>query len=332
MTAFAPLPHRQTPDGSLRRVGVELEMADISLDAIAAIIIDCFGGKQHRHSPFEHEITGTRLGDFQLELDSSLLKRREYLDYLENMGVSVDRDAEPGTLEHTLAGVAGLIVPHEVVAPPIPHDTLPELDHLRARLQAAGAKGTHASLVYAFGLQLNLELARHDADYILRHLQAFLLLNDWLLEEAQTDLSRRLTPFVEPFPAKWGQRILRPDYAPDLEQLIDDYLTDNPTRNRPLDMLPLFAHLSPGRIEAAPVEHHLIRPRPTFHYRLPDCRIDEPDWNLSMPWNGWVAVERLAADPQRLMAVARAYLDRPDETLADKGRRWATQVSDWLRR
>ncbi|MBK1671775.1 amidoligase enzyme [Ectothiorhodospira shaposhnikovii] len=331
MTAFAPLPHPHTADGNLRRVGVEMEMADISLDTIADIIIDGFGGEQHRLSPFEQTITGTRFGDFQLELDSSLLKRREYLDYLESMGVTVDREAEPGTLERTLAEVAGLIVPHEVVAPPIPHDALPELDQLRARLRAAGARGTHASLVYAFGLQLNLELARQDVDSILRHLQAFLLLYDWLLEEAQTDLSRRLTPFVEPFPPGWGQRILQPDYAPDLERLIDDYLTDNPTRNRPLDMLPLFAHLSPGQIEAAPVEHHLIRPRPTFHYRLPDCRIDEPDWNLSVPWNGWVAVERLAEDPPRLAAMAHAYLNRPEETLVDKGRRWATQVSEWLR-
>ncbi|SEQ09643.1 Putative amidoligase enzyme [Ectothiorhodospira magna] len=331
MTIFAALPHDHTPDGHVRRVGVELEMAEISLDAIADIILDCFGGTPQRLSPFEQQVTETALGDFRLELDSRLLKRREYLDYLETMGITVDRDAEPGALERMVADVAGLIVPHEVVAPPIAHHLLPEMDRLRARLQAAGAKGTHTSLLHAFGLQLNLELASHDVQSILRHLQAFVLLNDWLLEAAQTDLSRRLTPFVEPFPSGWGERILQPDYAPDLPGLIDDYLTDNPTRNRPLDMLPLFAHLSPEQIKAAPVEHDLIRPRPTFHYRLPDCRIDEPDWNLSLPWNGWVAVEQLADDPQRLAVMAQAYLNQSQDNLVDKGRRWVAQVSDWLR-
>ncbi|MCG5496281.1 amidoligase family protein [Ectothiorhodospira haloalkaliphila] len=331
MTEFKNLPHSQNPHGELRRVGIEMEMADISLDVIAGSIVDLFGGVHQQESPFEHHVTGTRFGDFGLELDSDLLKRREYLDYLENMGVEIDRDTEPHALESALSQVAGLVVPHEVVAPPIPHDALPELDRLRQRLQQEGAKGTHGSLFYAFGLQINLELARLDADYILHHLQAFMLLYDWLLSHSQADLSRRLTPFVDPFPEDYPRLILDSGYRPDLSGLINDYLAHNPTRNRPLDMLPLFAHLSQEQIDAAPVEHHLIRPRPTFHYRLPDCRIDEPDWDLSVPWNAWVAVERLASDPQRLGAMAREYLTAEPETLASKGQRWVEKVTDWLR-
>jgi hypothetical protein len=49
---------------------------------------------------------------------------------------------------------------------------------------------------------------------------------------------------------------------------------------------------------------HLVKPRPTFHYRLPDCRIDEPGWRPSVDWNRWVAVERLAEDPERLGELA----------------------------
>lgn len=41
---------------------------------------------------------------------------------------------------------------------------------------------------------------------------------------------------------------------------------------------------------------HLVKARPAYHYRLPNCLIDEPDWRLAREWNTWVAVERLAAD------------------------------------
>ncbi|MCG5536017.1 amidoligase family protein [Ectothiorhodospira mobilis] len=322
MSEFQPLPDPLNPEGEPRRVGIELEMAGLSLEAIAGAITDLFGGEHRADSPFQQRVTGTRFGDFGLELDSDLLKRREYLDYLEKMGVEVDRNGEPHALETALSQVAGLVVPHEVVAPPVPHDALPELDRLRRRLQQAGAKGTHDSLFYAFGLQINLELAHLDAASILRHLQAFLVLHDWLLEHSQTDLSRRLTPFVDPFPETYARLILPPDYAPDLKGLITDYLAHNPTRNRPLDLLPLFAHLAPEQIQAAPVEHHLIHARPTFHYRLPDCRIDEPQWDLSLPWAGWVAVERLAARPQRLHRLAAEYLGADRGGLAARIQHW----------
>ncbi|SFM52526.1 Putative amidoligase enzyme [Ectothiorhodospira mobilis] len=322
MSAFQPLPEPLNPEGEPRRVGIELEMAGLSLEAIAGAITDLFGGEHRADSPFQQRVTGTRFGDFGLELDSDLLKRREYLDYLEKMGVEVDRDGRPHALETALSQVAGLVVPHEVVAPPVPHDALPELDRLRRRLQQAGAKGTHDSLFYAFGLQINLELAHLDAASILRHLQAFLVLHDWLLEHSQTDLSRRLTPFVDPFPETYARLILQPDYAPDLKGLITDYLAHNPTRNRPLDLLPLFAHLAPEQIQAAAVEHHLIHARPTFHYRLPDCRIDEPQWDLSLPWAGWVAVERLAAQPQRLHRMAAELLGADRGGLAARIQQW----------
>ena len=81
--------------------------------------------------------------------------------------------------------------------------------------------------------------------------------------------------------------------------LIDDYLKDNPTRNRVLDMLPLFMFLDKDRVEAA-VEDSLVRPRPTLHYRLPNSEVDEPDWSLSLAWNDWMQVEALANDAARL--------------------------------
>jgi hypothetical protein len=62
------------------------------------------------------------------------------------------------------------------------------------------------------------------------------------------------------------------------------------------------------RVMSAPVERELIKPRPTWHYRLPNCLIDDPDWSLRDPWREWVRIEKLAADPDALAAAARARL------------------------
>jgi hypothetical protein len=56
-------------------------------------------------------------------------------------------------------------------------------------------------------------------------------------------------------------------------------------------------------------DKHLVKPRPAFHYRLPNCLIDEPDWTLAREWNTWVTVEQLASDPERIRTMSREYLD-----------------------
>src|SRR3546814_9457337 len=40
----------------------------------------------------------------------------------------------------------------------------------------------------------------------------------------------------------------------------------------------------------------LIKARPTFHYRLPNARLADPQWSIVREWNLWVRVERLAHD------------------------------------
>jgi len=61
-------------------------------------------------------------------------------------------------------------------------------------------------------------------------------------------------------------------------------------------------------VMSAPVERELIKPRPTWHYRLPNCLIDDPDWSLRDPWHEWVRIETLAADQDALQAAARSRL------------------------
>ena len=113
---------------------------------------------------------------------------------------------------------------------------------------------------------------------------------------------------MQSYPEDYVAHVLAADYRPDLETLIDDFLEFTPTRNRPLDLLPLFAHIDEDRVMAAPVEKELIKPRPAFHYRLPNCLVDEPDWSLAVPWNDWVEVERLAADAKALEKLRRKRL------------------------
>jgi hypothetical protein len=72
---------------------------------------------------------------------------------------------------------------------------------------------------------------------------------------------------------------------------------------------------------AAPVERELIKPRPAWHYRLPNCLIDDPEWSLARPWSEWVTIERLAADPDRLLPRARARADD-----SSGFRRWTSSV------
>jgi hypothetical protein len=132
------------------------------------------------------------------------------------------------------------------------------------------------------------------------------------------NVTRRVAPFINPFPPAYARLVLSPGYgdSDDREalknRLIDDYLAHNPTRNRPLDMLPVLSLLDKDRVMSRVEEPRLVKPRPALHYRLPNCLIDEPDWSLAKEWNTWVAVERLAHHPHTIREMAEDYL-RADE-------------------
>jgi hypothetical protein len=127
------------------------------------------------------------------------------------------------------------------------------------------------------------------------------------------DPVRHALRFASPYPAGYCRLLLDPAYAPDLPQLIDDYLRYNPTRNRGLDLLPLFAQLDPARVRRV-MDDPRIKPRPTFHFRLPNSRVGDPSWSITGEWRVWLEVERLASDPQRLAELGgrmRRRLERP---------------------
>ncbi len=312
--AFQLPPAVHNASGEIRKAGFEFEYAGLSLDEAARLVREIFGGEHVVHSTFEHEVKGTSLGDFAVEIDSSVLKDKRYEQALRSIGIDVD-SIDKGPLENVLADVFTTIVPFEIATPPLPITQLEPLEELRRRLHKNRAQGTRASLLYAFGLHINPQIASDDPLALRDVLRAFILLYPWLKESAQVDISRTITPFIKPFPVEYARVILPEDYAPSHRRLIDDYLKHNPTRNRPLDMLPILTHLDHDRVATLAPDMRLVKPRPAYHYRLPNCMVDEPDWTVAREWNAWVTVERLANDTQRLSEMSKEFLDADDQSL-----------------
>lgn len=296
-------PQATNPAGTPRKIGVEIEFGGVDAGTAAAIVKSLYGGDVETEGRHRATVGGTAFGTFLVELDSSYAHPKHAA--AGEAGSFPDRLRD--RLAPTVGDVISLWMPYEIIAPPITFDRLGELDRLIGALRHQGASGTFESPVFAFGLQLNPEVAATTADYVLRHLRAYLVLSPWLREQIGIDPSRRLLPYVGHFPQAYVRLVTDPAYAPDLAGLIDDYLADNPTRNRELDLLPLFAHLDPDRVRAAVPDPH-VKARPTFHYRLPNSRVDEVAWGgVVEEWNRWVMVERLAAEPDRVAEACRDY-------------------------
>ncbi|MGC9456338.1 MAG: amidoligase family protein [Halothiobacillaceae bacterium] len=320
-------PRGRNVEGDERRVGVELEMNGVTLDDLAQTVADALGLEVSTPGRYERAITGDPAGEWKAELDFRLLRDMGR----ERRGGHELMDELRQSAEELLARVSEPVVPFELVSPPLPLRRLPEVEQLIDRLRARGAHGTTRQTTSAFSLQLNPELPDLSAQTILDYLRAFSCLFPWLQQRARVDLARKITGFADPYPERYLRRILRPFYQPEMGTLIDDYLEANPSRNRALDLLPLFAHIDRSRVLAA-VDNPLIKARPTFHYRLPNCEIDRPDWGLHTAWNDWWQVEALAADRDRLADCCSAflnYLDKPVERLL--GADWPARVEhSWL--
>ena len=274
----------QERDTSQGRVGVEIEFLGVELDEAAQIVAETFDGTIEQKGRFERTVH-TPLGEFVVERDSEPLKDADSTS-------TEDR----GLGDELWLQVAEPFVPTEITTPPLQRSALRRLDELVASLRLAGATGTERRAVDALGVHFNPELPDPTAAKIVATLRAFFLLRSWLRDDV--DPSRRLSPWVLPHSAEFVALVQSHNYAPDLDTLISDYIRLEPSRNRELDLLPLFAHLKPEIVEQVPKQK--IKARPTYHYRLPDCRIGNADWSIAQEWQRWRAVERLAADPVRL--------------------------------
>ena len=323
-------PLTRTSEGLERRVGVEIELSGLTLSEAADLVRETLfgtdGGELRHPGRYEIALRGDPAGDWEVELDFAFLKslgRRQRNE--DGIGDTVE-----GLAEDLLRMIAERIVPVEVISPPLPLSRLAEFNRIIERLRSAGGRGTTDDPTYAFGMQLNPEIPATDVDTIRQYLQAYLCIEDWLRERASVDLTRRLTFFAEPFPKGYVRSAVAPSYSPNRAQLIDDYLDANPTRNRALDMLPLLAHLDEAKVRER-VQDERVKSRPALHYRLPNSELDRPGWNLNAPWQDWLVVERLAADPARLERLCAAYSGHLSKTFGRLTEDWKQECQRWLR-
>ena len=311
-------PVRTDASGKTRTVGVEIELTGLDVGAIADTVARVFGGTVARENDYLATVD-TELGEFRVEVDLHLLQR-----------IGKSRAKPSGdtgvvaALRDAVASVAERIAPFEVVTPPLPYPELPRVDELADELGAAGGRGTDAGVLMALGLHLNPEISDPTAPIIHAHLRAYAILEPWLRAHGGgIDVSRRLTPFVDPYPASYVERLIGQEEAPPMVQLIDEYLHYNPTRNRGLDLLPLLSSIDRARV-AAVVSDARVKSRPTFHYRLPDSRVGEAGWRVTDEWRRWLVVEEVAASPDRLARLAAAYAE------ALRGNSAASAQSAWV--
>jgi len=318
-------PLTKNRNGDDRTVGFELEFAGLEITRTAEIIQESFGGEIIEGNRYEYKIVNTELGDFRVELDAVILQKMASKKLFKNIGLDIDTGKLSNSIEDVLDKMAKTVVPIEIVMPPVKLDDIERLEYLQVQLQKNKAEGTKTSLIHAFGMHLNIECPDLETDTLLSYLRAFLLLYPWLLEKLNVDITRRISPFVDPFPKAYAEKVLNPDYAPDLESLMDDYLRLNDTRNRPLDMMPIFGYLDKERTDKV-LGSEKNNPRPTFHYRLPNSKIDEPDWKFSGEWNDWCEVEKLAVNSEMLTKLSKLYLLRKSQTLVSFKKEWADTV------
>ncbi len=230
-----------------------------------------------------------------------------------------------------LSAASSLLVPCEVVSPPLAMESfsLP-MQILTDAIRDAGGKGTGHSLFYAFGLHLNVEPPDLEAHTVAAYMKAFACLYDWIVWQGEVDWARRVTPYIQRYPAEYDLQLTDPEYWPDWDTLIVDYLGSNDSPNRAMDMLPLFSEINPAAVRIA-VDDDRIKPRPAFHYRLANCAIDEPNWTIADPWRRWLQIEHLANDRDALNACCEAYRGDRERLLHRVDNTWRETVTKWLR-
>lgn len=285
---FPALPVVRTADGNERLCGIEIEFAGPTEMQTGQAIASAFGGTVKDGGDHSVTICGTKFGDIEVELDITLRKRDD-LPFL----------------KEGLDAFRGLI-PVEVVTPPLTREQAEEFNTICKSLRQIGAMGSRSGVFLGFGVHLNPEVVAPDDRFTLDTITAYALLEPWLRKKEQVDTTRRLMPFVEAWPKALISELAntRFDNLADLMRMAAKHIE---SRNQSLDLLPLFKHAEPRLFDELFNIQDKTAARPTFHFRLPDSRIDEPDWSLLQAWQLWRQVELVAADSALLAALCAAW-------------------------
>lgn len=319
--------------GQPRRAGFEFEFGNLPIVKTARALQQSLGGELEIKTPFEAVLHGSELGKLKIERDANILKSVRYRRWLESLGIEFSPGSLANDIETNIDNASRGLIPCEVVTEPIPFKQLDKLDTLTATLNGLGAEGTQDSLIYAFGLHINPSIPDSSCETLKRYLQSFLLLYTWIIDSSEIDLTRRFfTKYIDPFPPDYMELVLDNSYSPDDDALISDYLEYNPTRNRALDLLPIMLERNRDLVLARinEDERKLVRGRPAFHYRLPDCKINEAGWSAAGAWNRWVYIESLAADESLLKELIDAWRESNSTFSIAPRATWAIRLTTIL--
>lgn len=316
-TSFKMPPELYNGDGNLRKVGFELEFTGLSITETGKSLKSALGGKLLEKSVAESLLKVEGLGSFKIELDWA---------YIKSKAAEEDSDNPSQWLE-LLSQSAALLVPTEIVCPPISLDMLDELTPMTEVLRKAGATGTEDSIIAAYGVHINTEIPRLDATTLFSYLRAYSLLQWWLVDTYDIDLARKLSPYIDLYPEAYLEQLFN-STEPTMDQLVDDYLEHNDSRNRALDMLPILAEIDADRVKDT-VGDKKVQARPAFHYRLPDCHIEKPDWSLASSWASWLVVEQLACNKEALDLLSDKFLKMKRPLLGVSRSDWTDVIDQW---
>ena len=193
----------------------------------------------------------------------------------------------------------------------------------------AGAKGTDEGALLGFGVHFGVKVTQAQDAYTCDTIRAFALLKDWLRRIDPIDRARRLLPLVQPWPRAFVDAIMQTADGPDFDKMRTLYAEHAVSRNHALDLLPLVKDADTAQFDPLFPDAQSTKAHPAFHFRLPDCRIDDPAWSLAREWERKALVEEVADRPDVLEALRKDYNARPPKVLADRFA-WAEATAECL--
>lgn len=329
MTNFIKPKNTNSYKNKMRNVGFEIEFANIDIEKILEVLKDEFNFTVTKVNNFLYKL-GSKYGDFILELDFELLTKQKLKtsakDLYEKVGIEI-KEEDIDSIENFIGKLSKDIVPYEIGTPPLPLDKIDLVEEIVQKLSQNSAKGTTHKIYYAFGLHINIEVISLEVQSLLSYLRSYVVLQDFINKDANIDLARKISPFIDNFKSDYISHILDENYKPSIDLFIKDYIKFNPSRNRSLDMLPILCFLDETTVrELLPNEK--IKPRPAFHYRLSNSMIGDTNWEVSNEWNRWILVENLANDKKSLQDLSKKYIKYLNNFINLEN--WEGKMAKWL--